>query len=329
MERVYLELNRTTEPIVEETKAIAREAIAALQELGDDGGSAVAWLVLANCHNSVGEFSDMLIAGEKAMNFARRAGDERTEWFARLLVNSALVWGPMPASQALVWAESLLKEAEGRPAMTANAYRTLAAVKGLLGQMSDARTFVQKALDLYQELGSRRGFGSMGFVSGQIEIWARDFVAAERQLRSSCEALEELGENGLLSTAICILGNALIGLGRLDEADQCAERGRQLGASDDFATQLEWRLCRAAVLLRRGRTEEAEGLAREGLDVVEGTESLNWQAQAREVLSEVLATAGRTPEARDLAREALMLYERKGNVLMIEQMRAQLARLGG
>jgi predicted ATPase/class 3 adenylate cyclase len=327
-ERIAVVLNRATDPIVEETVQIAREAIAAFEELGDVAGSAAAWNLLANCRNAVGEYSDMLHSAEKAMAFARRAGDERAEWFARQMVNAALIWGSTPADQALVRADALVTESEGSPLMLAMAWRTLAGIKGLLGDIDASRAIFRQVHDLFEELGVKRGLSGVGSISGNVELWAGDFVAAEAQFRESCDLLEELGEIGVLSTIICCLGDALIGLGRLDEAEECAKRGRELGAPDDYATQFEWRRQSARVLAHRGQTEDAERLAREAIEIVGGTEGLLWQAEGQETLSDVLKMAGRKEEARDAARKALDFYERKGNVPMTGRMRSVIASLG-
>jgi hypothetical protein len=54
---------------------------------------------------------------------------------------------------------------------------------------------------------------------------AGDHPAAERAARQECEQLEELGEQGYLSTGAFMLADALYALGRYGESEQWVLRG--------------------------------------------------------------------------------------------------------
>ena len=71
------------------------------------------------------------------------------------------------------------------------------------------------------------------FESVWVELWAGDPAAAAEFGAAGCRMLEELGEQGFLSTAAGNLAQALYALDRLDEADAWAGRAAELGASDD------------------------------------------------------------------------------------------------
>ena len=81
---------------------------------------------------------------------------------------------------------------------------------------------------------------------------------------------------------------------------------------------------RALALARLGRLEEAETFAREAVGYAEGTEFLDYHADALLVLAEVLRLAGRPEEAASALEEAVALYERKGNVVSAAKARALL-----
>ena len=53
--------------------------------------------------------------------------------------------------------------------------------------------------------------------------------------------MEERDSRALVSTYAPKLGRSLCELGRYDEAERLAERGRELGEEHDSATQVTWR----------------------------------------------------------------------------------------
>jgi hypothetical protein len=61
-------------------------------------------------------------------------------------------------------------------------------------------------------------------VAWQTEMLAGDYAAAARTARQECEQLEQLGEQGYLSTGAVLLADALYALGRYEESDQWALR---------------------------------------------------------------------------------------------------------
>ena len=123
----------------------------------------------------------------------------------------------------------------------------------------------------------------------------------------------------------CNLAQALLELGRDDEAEQWLERGRETAPSEERLPQMLWRQARGKVLARRGELEEGERLAREAVALAAETDMLNAHADALIDLAEVLALAGQ--DARAELEQALALYERKGNLVMAERTRSRLAEL--
>jgi tetratricopeptide (TPR) repeat protein len=114
-------------------------------------------------------------------------------------------------------------------------------------------------------------------------------------------------------------------LGRHDEAEPLARRGRELADEHDASAQMLWRRAQALVDSSRGHHAEAERLAREAVAITERTDALNWQGDALTDLAEVLHAAGRSDEAEAALTEALERYERKMNLAQAAQTRARLA----
>jgi ATP/maltotriose-dependent transcriptional regulator MalT len=145
--------------------------------------------------------------------------------------------------------------------------------------------------------------------ASEIEYLAGDPAAGARLGEKGCRLLEEAGDRGWLATGLAKLGECYLDLGRLDEADECADRSAELGASDDVANEQQWRELKAKVLARRGELEKAEQLAREALaisrtlDVPDGFSLLT--------LSEVLTLAGKRDESAAAFADACESFEKK------------------
>ena len=123
------------------------------------------------------------------------------------------------------------------------------------------------------------------------------------------------------------LGRSLCALGRHDEAEPLAQRGRELGDEQDVVTQMLWRQVQALVHASRGEHERAQVLAREAVAIAEQTDGLSFQGDALCDLAEVLHAARRTDDAAATFEQALERYERKKNRAMVPQVRESLATL--
>ena len=153
---------------------------------------------------------------------------------------------------------------------------------------------------------------------------AGDPAAAERESRWGCERLEQMGERAWLSTQAGELAQALCALARFYEAEEWSRKSEELGASDDLVTQMLWRQARAKVFAHRGTLDEAEQLAHAAVALGEQTDAISLRGDSLVDLAEVLELAGKADEAVLALEQALALYERKGNLVMVERTRARL-----
>jgi tetratricopeptide (TPR) repeat protein len=122
-----------------------------------------------------------------------------------------------------------------------------------------------------------------------------------------------------------VLATALLAQGRYQEADEYAGITADVAAEDDFEPQMRWRMVRARILAQQGEYPEAERLAREALELGEGTDWYMFHASALIALADVLEQAGRASETPPLVETALALYERKGARVEAEASRRRLA----
>ena len=236
----------------------------------------------------------------------------------------ARYYGSMPLSQLLTWLEEREREVGSDWRLT----HWRAVALGMLGHFDEARPILAECLRRLEERGDLVNLGQYRSHSAtRFELLAGDPAAAVRHGEEGCRLLEELGERGFLSTSCCYLAEALYALDRLEEADAWARRGVELTDSDDIGTQTLSRQVRAKVLARRGQHVEAETLAREAVALIDSTDGLYGQGDARADLAEVLELAGQRKAATAALHEALDRYERKEALVLARRVRERLAAL--
>ena len=315
-------LNIEPEGAIERMDALLEEALPELESTGNDlalytAYFALGWMAMQRARMDVG-----LEAFDRAVAHAGRASlpDEHVGWRALMRL-----WGTTPVPDVLAW----LDENEPRGGHDYWFRACKAWALAMLGRFDDARKILAEARS---ELAERGGGTQLAWMNGQasvlVELLADAPGAAAEFGSEGCRLFEELGEQGILSTAAALLGRALYALGRLDEAEHWATRAAELGASDDALTQLLWRQVVAKVCARRGQHAEAERLAREAVAIAERTDMLAVQSDVYADLAEVLALGGRREEATEALEQALDRYQRKGNLVSAERARERLAELG-
>jgi tetratricopeptide (TPR) repeat protein len=308
----------------EELVALADEAVAQFEESGDEFGLTWAWLARAHADQARSRMGDLLVANREMLRHARAIGDERAERTALMNALFADNLGPTPIDEALAHLDEYPTLERFYPDITG----ARAMLVARLGRFDDARRLFEDAVRTFEERGLKRAVDMSDHNRMTIERIAGNAEAAEQLGRRASTRLEADDEQAFLSTTVCYWGDALYALDRYDEALECAERGRRLGADDDAITQMLWRQLKAKVLARRGEHAEAAALARAAIAAGEGTEMLDAQAAAYTDLAEVLILAGEGKEATRALEQARALYARKGNVVGERNVRKRLGELG-
>ena len=305
-------------PRFDELEALAREALPALEQAQDHIGLARVWNAFGSIANMRGRAEEWARAEEQAIKHARLGGYRFTGLFG---LPFALVLGPRPADEALRSLEA---------AMPVNAQPNVLACRAwllaMLGRFEEAWPIARDAAAQTREVSGKPWEER---TVAEVATLAGDAESAVESWREFCELLEQHEALSVLSTHAPKLGRVLCTLGRHDEAEHWAQRGRELGADDDIATQIVWRQVQALVHARRGEHADAQSLAREAVALSEQTDMLNMQADALCDLAEALTAAGRTEDAAATLEQALDRYERKRNLAMAAQVRERLTRLRG
>ena len=303
-------------------------AIGVFEKEGDEAGLAMACRLLAWSAGAVCRFGDAAEASERAVEHARRAGDVRQERRAATAYAGAASLGPTNVDEAIARCEACLEQTAGNRQSEGNILAVLGGLYAMQGAFDHARTLVVRARALLEELGLEMDAARVGLEGWRVEMLAGDLDAAERELRSSYDALDAVGERWLLPTVAGHLAQTLLAQGApLEEVESLTDRARTLAADVDVASQALWRGTLARTLARRASYGEAEELIREALDLLAPTDATMYQLDAYLDLGEVLSATGRTSEAREAYLAARALAELKGGVVALSAVLRRLEAL--
>jgi tetratricopeptide (TPR) repeat protein len=313
----------STEEFREELEGAIRE----FEELGDEGGLASAWAKLAFLEFTPCRFDHAERAARRAVEHARRSGDDRllTAALREMLFSQA--FGSATPEQGLRTLDELTDDLARTRALEASALAVRASFRAMDGSFEEARRLAGLAIEIAEAIGTVVMVAVYQAFLGGVELAAGDPVAAERAHRRHYEILDERGHEGFKSTAAAELAHVLCALGRFEEAHEYAAIARSVATEDDLASQVVGRSAQAMVLAARGELDEAEQLAREAVQMLEDAENAGAQGVARLDLARILRLAGKPIDAEHVAREALAFFERKGNRPSSDETRAFIAEL--
>ena len=323
--RLMLQSYTELETLLNEGQREIENVFETFEQLGDDSGLAIGWRLIAEISCTSGDCTSARDAIERAIEAARRAGEQRLE--ARALGRACWVvfFGPAPLDEVVAYIEPILSWAErtGSRRLEADALRVLARVHAMRGNFTEARELLGAANTITTRLGEVL-FGPWNAnIGGFVELLAGDYEAAERAVRRSYETHARFfGVSGHSASLAGMLARILVALDRLAEAEHFAAISERFAASKDVDAQVKWRRARSRILASRSRLAEAERLAREEVAVADGTDWLDLRAEARMDLAHVLRRAQRPEEAHRVVDEAVELYERKGNLVAARSVQA-------
>jgi tetratricopeptide (TPR) repeat protein len=198
----------------------------------------------------------------------------------------------------------------------------VARLLAMLGRLDEAWPMALRARDRSRELGFNL---LVEFDLAEIALLADELESAADYLRLVVAYFEERHQPGHVATFAPRLARVLCMLGRHEEAEPLARRGRELASPGDMLSEASWRQAQALIDSHSGRHVEADALAREAVATIEQTDALEFQGSAWCDLADVLEAAERREEARAGLEQALDRYERKRNLVMAARVRERLA----
>jgi class 3 adenylate cyclase/tetratricopeptide (TPR) repeat protein len=303
---------------------VASTSIPTLEAERDDRALGRAYLCIAHVKGGFYcEYGPMEESAARAAMHYRRGGWSPSS--ALDYLGNALYFGPKPVPEAIEQCEGLLREHDGDRASEANIILWLGGLEAMQKNFAAARAHVSRARTIYNEFGLPvNAVDACGRAFAAIDMLASLPAQAERALRESCEFLQQHHQIAPLATRAGELAQSIYEQGRYDDAEAWTRVARDSAGNDDLDAALSWQTVQAKIAARYGRIEEAERLARQTLELVTRTDSLNRHADSLMALAEVLEIANRSDEAEKMVRSALGLYELKGNLASAERVRALL-----
>jgi len=252
---------------------------------------------------------------DQATDLAVRIG--RPDRAATLTALTAFIflYGPLPVPDTLVRLRRYLELAGS------NGYcRALVLMEiGRFEAMSDVgdgwRSHFDEARVIFEDLGLLIPFRVAGYPRklGAAEVAAGEPARVVELLEQSCSTLDRLGPLmvGHLATLASTTAEALLAVGRIDEAERYASWGKDIADSAD--EEWDWRMAMSGVRSVQGRHDEAVSLARGALELFgpDSDEDLVDRGRAHMWLAAALRGAGDEPAALGAAHEARQLATAK------------------
>ncbi|HET7855661.1 MAG TPA: adenylate/guanylate cyclase domain-containing protein [Gaiellaceae bacterium] len=305
IERELFRSFTSSDESVEDIVAVADSAIPLLQELGDDLGLAKAWWLKSEVHVHACRWHARGENLERALEYARAAGDRSEQSTLASQLAVALYCGPTPVDEAIERCERLLAELPDDRSLRASVTGSIAGLRAMRGEFEEARRLREAARALSEELGHRFRIAARSLIAAEIEALAGRPDEATAILHWAFGELEEMGASSVMSTVAAFLADALASEGSIEDAIRFSEVSEQHAADLDIATQVMWRVARA------NATGEL-ALAREAVELARPTDYTDIRARA------LLAVGDSDGAARE--------YERKGNTAGVRRVVAAALR---
>ena len=324
VQRGLLRLFTGSDVTAGELIVVAEQAIEVFAALGDDLGLSRAWRLVDQAEYRARRAGPSVNAAERALVYARRAGDRFEEREIVQFLLTSLILGPEPAEDAIRRCERALATASSDPVLEINALGALAYFLAIQGRFDEAHELLMRGRTLMGPLGA--GFWVPPVYFALAARWREDPIAAEQGLRPGHRALTQVGEKSNFSSLAAVLAQAVYAQDRYDEAETLAEEARLAAQPIDVECETIWRTVKAKVLARRGAPEPAENLAREAVAYIEQSDFIPVHAQALMDLEEVLRLTGRPAAGLSMLDRAVRLWEQKGHVVAAANARERKAR---
>jgi tetratricopeptide (TPR) repeat protein len=315
----------------EDPKHIAKDADklrAVLGDLGDGDGAARATLELAKLSFWAGQAQPALDLAMTVLD--QGIGDPRLRDECRRWIGGFAYWGPMPTDEAVPLVTRLSAEIEDPAGFGGlRLSRNLAGLLAMQGRFDEARARFEAELGTWNQLGDvAHGASLQAHFIGPAERLSGNLERSIEVGREGLEALLRIGSVGFANTAAAELSRAYFEHGDLADAESAAKQAIELAEDEDPAAVPEALGVLARIAAGRGDYDEAERLARRGIEILVPVDH-NRKGAAHDDLAEVLLLAGRKAEAISEMETALGYFEAKGYRVEVERVGARLDELRG
>ncbi len=275
-----------------------------------------AWSALAVIHSLVIGGPDPSAALENAIYVAQRMTQHDDEALASFVsLASALVWGPVPVSQAKKRVADLRERVGDRQPYSAAMDCYLGLLIGFGGETEAGRDLIERGMSFYSNLGMHGSVARGAHCRGALSMYAGDWDRAKEIYVEASDHLIKTGDPFGVVQHLAHAGHILLWKGDTEGARHMLERGKQLPAAQTlekvFLNLLEARL------LALDEDPRAAGLAEESLREM-ANHSWCEYADAYLLLADLYCSVGRYQEARLMAQKAHEMFVSKESLLRVE-----------
>ena len=290
---------------------LAERAAALFEAEGERERLFDALVAITGTYHHEGHWGRMDEGLRRAEAVAHEMGDERRERDSVTHRLGCAFWGAEPATSGLALCEQTLERWPASPIVRERVRPWQARLLGLLGRFEEADRAVADWRAEAEKLGQRMSMNARAFVTATLAELRGDLELAEAETAWSVEQLDEGGQRGLVATLAGFQSILLGRLGRWDEAAVVAAIAHEQSHPDDLDSEAFWRRAEAQVIAHRGDLEGAVAMQRQAIEVIDRSDELMFQANARTELAGLLERSGDLDGARAALGEALTRYRAK------------------
>ncbi len=311
----------------DDVAALARQMIPIFEDASDAAGLARTWRLLWVIYGTTGALESAADAASRVVDIGTKSGDSRLAARAAVAYSQAALESPMPVLEAIERCEALIGAVGSDRIGKSRFLAILSVLYAMRGRFDDARTKYARSREIMVDLGPSVTAAGASLESSRVEMLAGDAKAAARELRIDLETLEALDERYYRPSVAGLLAHALYEQALYEEAFHQAEVAESLAGEDDVFSQVIWRTARAKLEAQAGAHDKAVVLAKEAVTMASSGSYIEQHAEALTDLAEVYRVLGARDEQEPPLREALVLFERKGDVVSADRVRARLRAL--
>jgi predicted ATPase/DNA-binding SARP family transcriptional activator len=146
----------------------------------------------------------------------------------------------------------------GDPVELGRTYALLGAIANGMGKCSEALTYLNQGLAIFEQYGQKRGIAHVSCNLGYVYLKKAEYGLALAALRRSLSLAEQLGDEPLSSVVFSNLAELAASSGDLAEAEQGYKKALTLAERfNDREYMSRWHARLAAVLQAQGKQDEA------------------------------------------------------------------------
>lgn len=188
------------------------------------------------------------------------------------------------------------------------AQRLLGVLHMMLGRYEAAHRYLEQALNAFQALGDRRWVSRMWNGLGENSRLQGDYRAAVTCYQSALIIALEIGNRNWEVMYRSNLGGARVGLGEYEEAERELRRAVEMADASGWGGLAETYCFLAQALLGQGRLNEAQETAHLAMTLSEQTEQPEFIGATWRVLGMLASQQGRVEEATHAFAESRRIF---------------------